>query len=112
MGLQKNGVKISCEDCKSVAGDGRGGFDVTVPLSAAAIGVAGTARFHCVVTPERHEVELVGWTNDDRLSPETLEKVRQGVSDTLRFVAERRICGNHHVCPVEVIRIVKEHGGK
>lgn len=112
MGLENNGVKISCEGCTYLDTDGEGGFDVSVPLSTVEPGVTGVARIHCVVGPDSHRVELVSWVTSDGQAVAPPEAVEQRVAAALRFIAERRICGRHHVCPTEVIRVVKGQTGK
>lgn len=112
MGLEKFGVKISCEGCQYVALDSDGGFEVSVPLSIGDAAIAGVATLHCTLGPDSHKVELVDWTTDMQLPAGALEEVRQRVSGALDFIAERRICGNRHICPAEVIRMVNGPGGK
>jgi hypothetical protein len=112
MSLEKFGVKISCEGCRYVALDSGEGFEVSVPLKIGDTALSGVATLHCTPGPESHRVELVDWTTDAQVAPATLEDVRRRVAGALDFIAERRICGNHHICPAEVIRVVKEHGDK
>lgn len=107
--LTKHGVTVRCEQCRFVASDQRGGFDVAVPIGASDCGVAGTARLHCIVAPEGHQVALVEWHDADRRPVEASDEVRQRLTAALGFVAEQRICGNRRVCPAEIVRIVEEH---
>jgi hypothetical protein len=65
VGLENNGVKISCEGCTYLAVDGEDGFEVSVPLSTAEPGARGVARLHCAVGPDSHRVELVSWTTGE-----------------------------------------------
>lgn len=109
MSLEKHGVVVHCEYCKHIASDGCGGFDVTVPVQAS--DAAGTARLRCIVSPEGHRAELVEWRSESG-GKEPTEEVRQRVSDVIDFVAEQRICGHHRICPVEVIRLVEQHGSR
>jgi hypothetical protein len=111
VGLENNGVKISCEGCTYLETGGDGGFDVSVPLSTAEPGVNGVARLHCVVGPDSHRVELVSWVTSDGRAIAPPEAVEQRVAAALRFIAERRICGRHQICPTEVIRVVKGQTG-
>ena len=112
VGLENNGVKISCESCTYLAVDGEDGFEVSVPLSTAEPGMHGVARLHCVVGPDSHRVELVSWTTAEGQTAAPPEELSRRVAGALCFIAERRICGNHHICPAEVIRVVKKQGGK
>jgi hypothetical protein len=109
VGFEHNGVTISCEACRCVAGDEQGAFEVMVPVSAG--GFAGTARIRCVVSGGDHQVELLAWADAARQAVEPPADVLERLSAVLSFVAEQQICGNHHVCPTEVVRIVKEHSG-
>jgi hypothetical protein len=108
MKLGGGSVVLDCEHCRCVSSDGCGGFDVTVPISADGNGIAGTAKLHCVVSVERHRVELVSWNGARHHSTELAEAIQQTLLMTLDQVAERRICGSRHICPSEVISIVEE----
>ena len=112
MGLENNGIKISCEGCTYLGGDGEGGFEVSVPLVTSAPEVRGVVRLRCEIGPDAHRVELVNWTTDAGQTLEPPAEVAQRVAETLRFIAERRICGRHLICPAEVIRVVKAQTGK
>jgi hypothetical protein len=112
MGLEKYGVKISCEGCQYVALDGEGGFEVSVPLSIGDEALAGMAKLRCTLGSDSHKVELVDWMTEAQLPAGALEEVRQRVAGALDFVAARRIGGSHHICPAEVIRVVSSQGGK
>ena len=111
MELRKYGVEIACEQCRLTRGDSAGDFDIVVPVSMGDSGVAGTARLHCAVSGDRHEIELTALRDgSDRAieaSPEALEKL----SAALQSVARHRICGNQHICPSDVVRIVAGRGG-
>jgi hypothetical protein len=64
-----------------------------------------------VVSGGDHQVELLAWADAARQAVEPPADVLERLSAVLSFVAEQQICGNHHVCPTEVVRIVKEHSG-
>jgi hypothetical protein len=110
MELRKYGVEIACEQCRLIRGDSAGDFDIVVPVSMGDTGMAGTARLHCAVAGDRHQVELMGLRDaGDRAiqpSPEALEKL----SAALDSVARHRVCGNQHICPPDVVRIVTGRG--
>jgi hypothetical protein len=110
MELRKYGVEIACEQCRLIRGGSAGDFDIVVPVSMGDAGVAGAARLHCEVSGDRHQIELTGLRDgSDRAiepSPEALEKI----SAALQSVARHRICGNQHICPSDVVRIVAGRG--
>lgn len=110
MSLSKYGVKVSCEDCRCVFHDGSSTFDVTVPVTVGERGVSGTARLHCIVSAEHHEVELVQLLDAELRDIQPSPEVREQVSAALDFVAEHRICGNSRICPPDVVRIVELQG--
>jgi len=108
MSFKKYGVTVCCEDCVCGSNDGDGNFDVTVPVSDSESRIAGTATLHCAVSREHHQVELREWKDADHLSISPTETVQRRISAALAFVADQRICGNRHICPAEVIQIVKK----
>lgn len=112
MSLKKDGCIVKCEHCKCVSSDGCGSFDVKVPISADKEGISGTARLHCVASPEHHRVELTDWEDAEHHSAIPPEKVRQRLSSALSFVAEHRICGNQQICPLEIIQIVEKQNDR
>lgn len=109
MGLKKHGIIVDCEHCKYTSSDDRGAFDITVPIIDSETGVSGPARIHCTTSTKRHAVELLEWSNFDHHPTESLDSLRQRVSATLDFVADRQVCGNLEICPAEVIRIVEKN---
>ena len=108
MSLKKHGVIIDCKHCKCASTNGYGGFDIIVPISDGETGIVGTAKLHCTVTSERHQVEMTEWQDANRHPIQPSDNLQQRVSATLTFLADHRVCGNHNICPSEVIRIVDE----
>lgn len=108
MSLKKYGVFVDCERCEFASSDGRGSFEVTVPLSDIATGTEGTAKLLCSVSSERHEVELKEW-NDFGTHPirPTLE-IQKRLGAALAHVASHRICGNRKICPSKIVQIVEK----
>ena len=110
MELRKYGVEIACEQCRLIRGDSAGDFEVVVPVSMRGTGTTGTARLHCAVSRDRHQVELMELrdTRDRTVqpSPEAMEKI----SAALASVARHRVCGNQHLCPPGVVQIVAGRG--
>lgn len=112
MGFNKHGVRVDCEQCQCVHSDDCGGFDVTVPVTLAEGGTAGTARLHCVVSADCHRVELMEWRDGDLHPGEPPEEARRRLDAALDFVAAQRLCGNSRLCPAAVVRVVQEQGGR
>ncbi|MCU7830280.1 MAG: hypothetical protein KZQ85_14545 [Candidatus Thiodiazotropha sp. (ex Myrtea sp. 'scaly one' KF741663)] len=108
MSLKKDGCIVKCEHCQCVSNDGSGGFDVKVPICSDKDGISGTARLHCVVSPEHHQVELMDWEDDEHHPVLPPNSVRQRLSSALNFVADHRVCGNQKICPLEIIQIVEK----
>ena len=108
MSINRANVRIECSQCEFASSAGAGSFDVIVPVNDAATGIAGLAELHCTVGADLHTVELTEWRNDQGQIIEPSEDLRHRLTDTLGFVAERRVCGNRHLCPTEVVRVVKE----
>ena len=111
MELRRYGVEIACEQCRLIRGDSAEDFEVVVPVSMRGTGTTGTARLHCAVSSDRHQVELIEpCDTSDRTvqpSPEAMEKI----SAALESVERHRLCGNRHVCPPGVVQIVAGRGG-
>lgn len=108
MGIKKHGVTVGCEHCHCVHSDDTGSFDVTVPIETGESRGAAIAKLHCVVTPVRHEVELVEWDSAQDNQAAASAESQQQLSAVLEYIAERRICGNHKICPPEVIEVVRK----
>lgn len=110
MELRKYGVEIACEQCRLIRGDSAGGFDIVVPVSMGDSGVAGTARLHCAVSGDQHQVKLMGLRDGSDRAMEPSPEAMGKLSAALDSVARHRICGNQHVCPADVVRIVAGQG--
>lgn len=108
MSLKKFGVVVDCGRCEYASSNGRGCFEVTVPLSDIATGTEGTAKLLCSVSSERHEVELKEWNDSatHRIRPSS--EIQQRLFAVLAHVANHRICGNRKICPSEVVQIVEK----
>ena len=63
LSLKKHGVIVDCKHCKYASSNGYDDFDVIVPVSDSEAVIAGTAKLHCTVTNERHQVEMTEWQN-------------------------------------------------
>ena len=110
MGLTKNGLVIDCEQCVCRSEDGRGGFDIDVPVSDRDSGFTGIARIRCAVSSAGHKVELDSWAVGAEQTPEdVIGAIRERADLVLEYVAQKRICGNRDICPSEVVRIVEAH---
>jgi hypothetical protein len=110
MALKKQGINVDCVNCKCASSDDCGSFNVTVPICDSETGIAGTAKLHCTVSAARHQIELVAWRDARSRTISPSSKIQPRISAALTFVAEHRICGNRHICPAEVIRVVEDYG--
>jgi hypothetical protein len=109
MGIKKHGIIVDCKHCEYTSSDDPGAFDITVPIIDSETGVSGPARLHCSVSAKRHVVELLEWHDFNHHPTESVESLRQRVSATLGFVADRQVCGNRKICPSEVVQIVEKN---
>jgi hypothetical protein len=109
MSLNKHGITVDCKHCIYTSSNDRGAFDVIVPIIDSETGISGPAKLHCTVSTEQHAVELLEWQEDNRDRSPSTENLQQRVSDALKFVADRQVCGNRKICPSEVILIVEEN---
>ena len=110
MRVKKCGVELSCESCKYLRDSRDGGFEIDVPVSMGEGGLSGMARLHCVVSNERHRVELVELLDAESRTVHPSSEDLAQVSVALDFVGQHRICGNQRICPPEVVRVVKARG--
>lgn len=108
MSLKKCGVVVGCERCEIASSNGRGSFEVMVPLSDIATGIKGTAKLLCSVTSEHHEVELKEWNDSGTHPILPSSEIQQRLGAALAHVANHRICGNRKICPSEVVQIVEK----
>ena len=115
MGLKKFDILVRCESCRVVACHSGDSFDVTVPLVDLQSAGQGNATLQCVVSDDGHRVALRSFVDDTGAEMALPGGTEQRVSHMLRHVAEQRVCGNRHVCPDEVVRLVtarsKDGGG-
>ncbi|MET0106204.1 MAG: hypothetical protein ABW072_13835 [Sedimenticola sp.] len=110
MGLKRNGIIIKCENCCCILNDGKGAFDVEVPISDKQTDTTGEAVLHCVVSHDQHVVELKDWKDSEDHSSVPPRNIQMRLSEALEFVSGNRICGNQKLCPVEVVRIAEKYG--
>jgi hypothetical protein len=104
--MKQQGVTVCCEDCTCTSTEGNGAFNVRVPVRAG--GTEAMATLRCLILPERHCIDLVGWELAQG-TPEASDVLRHKVSTLLGTIAEKRVCGSARVCPAQVISMV-EHG--
>ena len=109
MRLKKHGITVDCEYCIYTSSDNRGAFDITVPIIDSETGISGPAKLRCIVSPNRHSVELLEWHSFNLHPIQFIERLQERVSATLTFVADHKICGNRNICPSKVIHIVEEN---
>jgi len=107
MSLKKNEFVIACEHCAYGTDDGADGFVVTVPLRDERSGLKGIARLKCAVSPRRHKVHLQQWLDDELQPIRPPADVEKRLLRVLWHVGEKRVCGNRHLCPSEVVRAVE-----
>lgn len=109
MSWNNNGVSVDCGRCEYASGgDGRGSFEVTVPISDIETGTAGIATLLCAVSSGGHRVELKDWTDAGGRAILPTEEVQQRLLVVLDALADQKVCGNHQICPADVVRIVEE----
>lgn len=109
MSLRKHGVVVTCEQCRFVAEDRHGGFEVVVPLHDDASGTAGSATLQCRVERDRHAVELAHWVDATGQPAQMPDDSATRARAALAYVAERRVCGNRRLCPPQVVDVVARH---
>lgn len=107
MTIKKHGISICCEECLYAGSDEQGHFELVVPVSDSETGAAGAARLNCTVSPQSHRVELGEWQDVNDRAEDLSESSQQRLSALLGFVAERRVCGNADICPLEIVKIVE-----
>jgi len=108
MNIVKNDVTVGCEHCSFSGSEESDSFDVVVPIDADETGSIGLATLHCVVSADKHSVELTSWKDDGGQAISPSDDVQLRLSAALQFVADQRFCGNEKICPSAVVDIVKE----
>ena len=106
MSIQKHGIEVGCDQCVYASGDDHGGFDVTVPVTDEVGQQRGIATLHCRISPDAHVVKLISMLNSSGEPVSYDAGTQQRLTSMLRFVEDRRICGNKNICPAEVVEIV------
>lgn len=108
MSIKKQGIMVACERCELVRSDGSGGFEITVPMKIEEASIDGFAKLHWAVVDGCHQIRLLEWSGNSRQPDEISDEHRKRISEALDAIAEQRVCGNTRICPLEVVRIVKE----
>jgi hypothetical protein len=106
MSLSKQGISIDCDHCKLSKTHNNNDFEVLVPVIDEYENRSGLAALECIITPNKHQINLVQLTDPDgkeiRVSPKTRERLQV----TLNVIGKKKVCGNKKICPKEVINIV------
>ncbi|MGB5563993.1 MAG: hypothetical protein WBN02_16935 [Sedimenticolaceae bacterium] len=112
MSWDKSGVSIDCGCCEYASCDGRDCFEVTVPISDIETGTAGNAMLLCSISSGGHKVELKEWNDARGQAILPTEEVQQRLLAVLDALADKKVCGNHQICPADVVRIVEQLNGR
>lgn len=107
--MKGNDLIIECKNCKYLSSTEGSSFDVTVPIIDENNGIAGNARLHCKLSAKNHSIELAEWKPTDANSEQSSGSFMNRLSTELDILADKRLCGNRHICPSEVIRISEEN---
>jgi hypothetical protein len=102
------GVSVDCGRCEYASSDVRDGFEETVPITDIETGTSGSATLLCFVSSHRHRVELKQWTDADGLPVQPSAEVQQRLLGVLDALADQKVCGNHQICPADVVRVVEQ----
>ncbi len=106
--MTSTGVIVDCKKCKYLSASGNDSFDVTGPINDEETTIAGTAKLRCTISKKHHHVELMEWKSTGHHTTQPSENFLNRMSMALDLIADQRICGNRHICPHDVIRIVEE----
>lgn len=110
MTLKRYDIVIDCAHCRYACSDGRGGFDVQVPVRDEQNQIDGTARLRCTLSPAAHRVEFKDWRNDRGRQIDAFYDTRQRLDAALGAIARHRVCGNRDICPDEIVEIAEKQG--
>jgi len=108
MSVKNWGVTVDCGRCEFASSDGRDSFEVTVPIGDIETGIDGTAKLHCSISVGRHEIKLEAWNDTAGHPIRPPAKTQRRLLAALGKLADQRICGNHQICPADVVRVVEE----
>lgn len=102
------GVSVDCGRCEYASADARDGFEVAVPIRDIETGTTGNATLICFVSSDRHRVELKEWNDAGGLPIQPSAEVQQRLLAVLDVLADQKVCGNHQICPADVVQIVEK----
>jgi hypothetical protein len=102
--MKQQGVTLVCENCTCMAAEADGAFKVRVPVRSGETGATATLR--CLISADRHFIDIVDWELEQG-TPEASDALRREVATLLLTIAEKRVCGNTGICPVQVVRMVE-----
>lgn len=108
--MKKHGLTIDCAHCQFIHTQQQDSFDVVVPVADEQAGLSGSAKLHCRVSADVHSVELTGWYCAEVPVIPAGGELDRRLTAALDFVAEKRVCGNRHLCPKEVVEVVEKKG--
>jgi hypothetical protein len=108
MSLKTNEILIDCDHCRCTAIGSTNSFNVTVPICDIKTGNSDEATLHCVISENKHKVNLKEWHNATIDSMDSSDNLQQRLAEALEYVAKHQICGNRSICPSEVVQVVKK----
>ncbi|MCP4235236.1 MAG: hypothetical protein GY770_16915 [Aestuariibacter sp.] len=100
-------IRIDCKSCQYLSDANDSGFEISVPVNDDVTGFSGSAILHCVVNNDNHIIRLRELIADSSSIPPSATLLRR-LNATLNVLAEKRLCGNHHICPSEVLQVINE----
>ncbi|MCP4188762.1 MAG: hypothetical protein GY763_14255 [Gammaproteobacteria bacterium] len=107
MSAINNHIKIDCKSCKYLSDTDGGGFDIRVPINDKETGFYGSAVLHCMIINNNHSIELKELVTDSSSAPSSKPFLNRLLA-TLDALAEKRLCGNHSICPPEILQAINK----
>jgi len=81
---------------------------VAVPLGDIETDINGTATLLCSISSGRHQVKLKEWNDAVGHPIRPSAEIQQHLETALGDLADQQICGNHQICPTDVVEIVEK----
>ncbi|MCP4492035.1 MAG: hypothetical protein GY820_32725 [Gammaproteobacteria bacterium] len=103
----KNNINIDCNNCKYLSSTGDGGFDIKVSVNDYETGFSGSAILSCNISDSRHRIDLKELIADRNSVPSS-KPLLSRLSRTIDTCAATGLCGNHNICPPELLRAIDD----
>lgn len=101
--------RIHCERCHALTNNfSEEGFTIEVPLEITSKTDRLTARIHCKIGNQIHQLSLEGLFNESGASMHLTNSEQNLIESIIKQLGDSRLCGNAKICPQRIVELVAE----